>query len=134
MKVHCDWIKDALKPIATPQAHSKSEYKRLKAQVETAMEIIQRGVDLMTDEQLGKWKGVRSFLEQQTDDYLPESPQDGWQPIETAPTDGTRVLLFAKWPFCHIELSSWIGAPHNYWRENINSKFTHWSPLPEPPQ
>lgn len=54
---------------------------------------------------------------------------DEWQPIETAPKDGSRVLVsddagnfdFARWHLDHMcgELDGW--AP-----------FTHWRPLPPP--
>ena len=63
-----------------------------------------------------------------------------WQPIETAPKDGTLVLLSG------FGLPVWQG----YWvgqvgRHAINGwtrfnsvdmewKPTHWMPLPEPPQ
>ena len=47
------------------------EIERLQNQVAAAKEVISRGVDLMTTEQLGQWTGVRSFLEQETIDYAP---------------------------------------------------------------
>ena len=63
---------------------------------------------------------------------------NGWQPIETAPKDGTQVLLACG--------SDYVDAGH-YWR-NANKRNprerwmwngwpifepTHWQPLPEPP-
>lgn len=44
---------------------------RLQNQVSVATRIVNDGVSLMTTEQVGKWRGVRSFLEQETDDYEP---------------------------------------------------------------
>jgi hypothetical protein len=54
-------------------AKTKEENARLKTQVAVAKDVIQRGVDVMTKEQLGQWSGVRSFLEQETEDYEPSA-------------------------------------------------------------
>ena len=59
-----------------------------------------------------------------------------WQPIETAPRDGTRVLtLYDK---TEVSISSWVNANRRgdpnwpgYWSPAYRS--THWQPLPESP-
>lgn len=65
---------------------------------------------------------------------------DDWQPIETAPKDGTRVL--ACWPEKRLENPFFYIAVGHY-REHrkswyvVNSpqkKPTHWMPLPVPPK
>lgn len=68
-----------------------------------------------------------------------------WQPIETAPRDGTIILLVdggnQVWgPYA----GAWVGKNDHYpWvfldpDIELNgmppSGFTHWMPLPEPPQ
>ncbi len=70
-----------------------------------------------------------------------------WQPIETAPKDGTRIDLWAETVFpgyngkrfinCRwgknpgpFEDSKWLNLPHN----PLNWAPTHWMLLPEPPQ
>jgi len=71
----------------------------------------------------------------------------GWQPIETAPKDGTKLLLcsnvngnYGSFAPCEWskagDISSegfwlWWQASPEYLTE-IHA--THWQPLPEPPQ
>jgi hypothetical protein len=69
-----------------------------------------------------------------------------WQPIETAPMDGTHVILF--WPFVTddglVTSGRWYEPDrHNktvdgYWYSDIvnggATPPTHWMPLPPPPQ
>lgn len=53
-----------------------------------------------------------------------------WQPIETAPKDGTRVIIHEQ-RYGTIEFARWIGAPHNHWGDGYKSwKPTHWMPSP----
>jgi hypothetical protein len=63
-----------------------------------------------------------------------------WQPIETAPRDGRRVLLCrAKHPepwsahtgYWHKSREIW--SPMGMYPER-NPNPTHWMPLPEPPK
>ena len=75
-----------------------------------------------------------------------------WQKIETAPKDGTTVLLY-PWPGqAHgvmvgvweavDEYSEWHGKSFTfagfvddyYSQEPIDWEPTHWMPLPEPPE
>ena len=66
----------------------------------------------------------------------------GWQPIDTAPRDGAWVLLHG---LCEIPCID-AGSPetvmaywtnHNgggwVWHGAVAMTFTHWLPLPEPP-
>jgi hypothetical protein len=66
-----------------------------------------------------------------------------WRPIETAPKDGARVLVFAqldppeKWHECMRDLAPLIGIaayhPDAGWCVCEVREVTHWMPLPDPP-
>lgn len=65
----------------------------------------------------------------------------GWQPIETAPKDGTYFLAFNA----ALEADSWADEERHmivqwtgrgYWRIALDGQSahpTHWMPLPPPP-
>lgn len=74
---------------------------------------------------------------------------NGWLPIETAPKDGTEVILYAPDDGVY---SGWFDTWDDFmiskknisgWVTDWNDEFqvanncidpTHWQPLPEPPQ
>jgi hypothetical protein len=65
-----------------------------------------------------------------------ESVKDGWQPIERAPKDGTRVLV-ANSEYAWIEIAwweqpNWIYGDSDY--GSCDCSPTHWMNLPEPPK
>jgi hypothetical protein len=79
-----------------------------------------------------------------------EPAPTGWQPIETAPTDGTPILLFEKYSSCpfvgsylprakcwtvsheHVNAEGgWEGA--NVVDDICQELITHWMPLPPAP-
>ncbi|MFP5078252.1 DUF551 domain-containing protein [Rhizobium sp. YIM 134829] len=79
---------------------------------------------------------------------LPAHPEpdagrvEGWQPIETAPKDGTKILCICmrtdeavKHRLGIIAVDRWTKQ-YDGWA-NFNERFwpaTHWMPLPLPPQ
>lgn len=73
---------------------------------------------------------------------------EGWQPIETAPRDGSRILAMIRWSwsdgtdgeaqdviYWYAGGKFWVcGTPMNYVQgldEGVEP--THWRPLPAPP-
>lgn len=59
-----------------------------------------------------------------------------WQPIETAPRDGMKILGFdPHWrdPICVISWSEW-GEWHDWSGVHTFRSATHWCPLPDPPR
>lgn len=60
-----------------------------------------------------------------------------WQPIETAPKDGTRVLLHSPDTHTYTGIAaSWciIDERWEEWDSNHPCLPTHWIPLPAPPK
>jgi len=69
-----------------------------------------------------------------------------WQPIETAPKDGSAVMLIDerceylpdRWAIAYWRPDSWAndwrvcGADGRDYQTDIEP--THWQPLPEPPK
>ena len=70
--------------------------------------------------------------------------ESDWQPIETAPRDGSQVVVwnpdnpYGEWPL----MAQW-HAPSQTWSIHIEGQRiwlglpldpTHWIPLPEPPE
>ncbi len=71
------------------------------------------------------------------------SPADGWRDIESAPKDGTRILLFAtKWSSDPIFTAHWScfrdSPEKDNWLDDRGSFMdhrepSHWMPIPSPP-
>ena len=58
-----------------------------------------------------------------------------WQPIETAPKDGTEILTYAK--FGDVSVRYWGAGDDDdmAWQPRIRGCFpTHWQLLPELPK
>jgi hypothetical protein len=64
----------------------------------------------------------------------------GWQPIETAPKDGTQILAFAKgYGSDFYGVCQWAEADPDFprtvsgWFWSFAIRPTYWQPLPAPP-
>jgi hypothetical protein len=69
-----------------------------------------------------------------------ESLQVGWQPIESAPRDGTRILGWNKWDGVLVYEPYRYGSNGQFegWRSPLDHEDTfdfptHWQPLPSTP-
>jgi len=61
----------------------------------------------------------------------------GWQPIETAPKDGTLALIVQQRsasPFFGYFVAYWNGDEWKFHTEGFVRDPTHWMPLPSPPK
>jgi hypothetical protein len=64
-----------------------------------------------------------------------------WQPIETAPKDGTYILCVcmrtmegSEKHLGHMEVDNWKDRYHGFGKFNTNAwPATHWMSLPSPP-
>lgn len=66
-----------------------------------------------------------------------------WQPIETAPKDGTHILVYPALMGVPL-VASWKSKSDDFdyigfWRNPMTEKAvpympTHWMPIPKPPQ
>ena len=60
-----------------------------------------------------------------------------WQPIETAPTDGTVIIVWSLLArdsvMAHCIDGEWVTHP-GLGYALIPNELTHWMPLPEPPK
>lgn len=63
-----------------------------------------------------------------------------WQPIETAPKDGTSILVWPYWSDEKPAQVQWRDMKRTPGRWEISTSYfcyganpTHWMPLPEPP-
>lgn len=65
---------------------------------------------------------------------LSEAKAGGWQPIETAPRDGTRFIAWRKYSTRPLIARYWKDFG---WFEDEDGlhlyNLTHWQPLPAPP-
>ena len=65
-----------------------------------------------------------------------------WQPIETAPKDGTDILVMTgetmhvvRWINIHGDFDYWAVDDNKHGPFTLRGKApTHWMPLPEPPK
>lgn len=71
----------------------------------------------------------------------------GWEPIETAPKDGTYVIIWSGWfggaatiahwdddRHANKKAPRWISRDRVYGRKSfVDIPPTHWMPLPPPP-
>lgn len=89
--------------------------------------------------------GIRDAIKRGwTPDAILAALREGgsWQPIETAPKDGTRLLAFVaeleavdfiQWQERHGSPVGWRDSFIRVYRDNDAGGPTHWMPLPKPP-
>lgn len=57
-----------------------------------------------------------------------------WQPIETAPKDGTRIIVIPYGDIFDLSVSWFIEGDDRWANWHWIEAPTHWMPLPKPPK
>lgn len=87
---------------------------------------------------LGKTESLLTIVQETQDPTIYAVTADDWRPIETAPKDGTSILL-ATAGKPGVDLLEWKGGKRGGWTTECGSFqygdgiYTHWQPLPTPP-
>lgn len=133
-----DGVVDALEVIAVAANKAMPYFPRLLAEAREAQRL--RGELFVAQLENETKTGVIAQLTARVEEL--EQAQ-GWQPIETAPKDGTHVIFATAYDgkIVHSVHSGAWGPAYdrgpNAWVEDYDYKIcepTHWMPLPQPPQ
>ena len=107
-------------------------------------QIDEKALDVAVESLRPLFREPVTYLEQAARDsisaYLatlssPTPQGDGWLPIESAPKDGTRILVWRKYEYAYDH--DLIGIDH--WRDGrwrfsrLQMQPTHWRPFPATP-
>lgn len=76
-----------------------------------------------------------------TAEYIRADLVPQWQPVETAPKDGSRFLMYVRnaTPHNRVRVGMWLGRGAGWvvygWKDTHGNfhEPTLWQPLPEPP-
>jgi hypothetical protein len=130
-------LADSLK--AAPCSPDTDKPQRVR-DIETLLSQIDELVEATGDDLDIEDRAIREQIRQSVSSGSQSSPVSGWQPVATAPKDGTRVLLW--WSTCREPVRGrWeINGRSEGWRADgdacipVNqSDCTDWQPLPLPP-
>lgn len=89
----------------------------------------------------GPYGVMSSIAEMYWNEMNTREPKEAWQPIETAPKDGTPVLVY--WAAQEVITEAWYGdledgEGKNWYTTSADflplRELTHWQPRPSPPK
>lgn len=109
---------------------------------ETAREVLRQAINERFSPDRENLSGIRedwAYLDRHIDVLIAAvRAESAWQPIETAPKDGTPVLVWLPKPSLMRQVHSAI-LKDNYrvvghvFDHDLQAKPTYWKPLPAPP-
>jgi len=82
---------------------------------------------------LEQWDAVSDYVKRAAlEKALENTRPSPWQPIETAPRDGTLILVWRskQKEVAKIRADDLIAEPRPHWVDDV----THWQLLPQPPK
>jgi hypothetical protein len=147
------FIESATKMTTTPQPDLMNAEKYIRT-------IVLAASTLRKEDDAETFTQAAILLQKQRDEAIRKAEQEKqWQPIETAPKDGTMILIFEPfdkeevWPATNnkiydefetgIKLVQWLEEDNvfgrwemlreGFWGSTPNREPTHWMPLPGPP-
>ncbi len=82
----------------------------------------------------GAWSNTTIVMQEAIDEIESLRAQLEWQPIETAPKDGTPLLIAFRNKEVAIAPWSKSGPMEVTPQLDLGWTATHWMPLPEPPE
>jgi hypothetical protein len=149
-KASAEHPRAAQSPVVAPQSDRPTKEELQQA----IYDKVSRAEDLMQDippkNAVARYHEASKTLHEVVEQLFAAPPSTpavpGWLPIETAPKDGTEVLLYLPAPWDEVRVAHWF-APWSNWQERddpnpsrdeyvgIGSELpTHWQPLPAAPQ
>lgn len=103
-----------------------------------------KDVSVWVDWTTGVDAGLKLHISLGDLEFIEESYINDWQPIETAPKDGTKVDLWwvsvvfderaCRIPDCWYSFGAWRHDQGKYGFPEIGEKITHWKPITSPPK
>ena len=116
--------------------HFGPDFDQLPKDRAEARSLVRQGADFNGNDKTSVMDAARAAL--QSLGYA----EMGWQLIETAPRDGTDVLVCVTYNLPDDEwqtatwVDNWFADGWTRWADRIDIPFTptHWMPLPEPPR
>ena len=148
--IYIDLLERALRRAVAPQCFNANGFVlpgRLIEALDAARSAIRTAAAINGPVIADTGPGTSGLLTPQPGEAPVSGPAPAWQPIETAPRDGTIVdlwginhLHYAKRQerICNVHygpVTDWMGHERNDWRHGRGEDFepTHWMPLPAPP-
>lgn len=108
-----------------------------KAATKSLADMMSRLTDEQREKVMERFKAlsetvVTDELIEELDRLAEAEARKNWQSIETAPKDGTSVLVYDG----HIWIAEWYETNDRikgWWAQDHSCNPTHWMHLPEPP-
>ena len=129
-----------MKDTPTPESdEARNDYQRRiwrRSAPTSTSELVPIETCRRLERERDEWKAVASkqaAMHDQAERERDEAREPKWQPIETAPKDGTKIIVFESGQIMQV---AWGGVFGDTWQgfSFFVEYPTHWQPLPTPPE